>query len=87
MPPVAARRLSNVSPYAHRMHAHSPTRPPAHAPHSTAPQDQLGSCALLEACKYGHDDLIVTLKKARGREQDAARVPLLALTGLICVTD
>ncbi|PSC71927.1 potassium channel SKOR [Micractinium conductrix] len=27
-------------------------------------QDQLGSCALLEACKYGHDDLIVTLKKS-----------------------
>ncbi len=27
------------------------------------PQDNLGSCAMLEACKYGHDDLISKLKR------------------------
>ena len=28
--------------------------------------DNLGSCALLEACKYGHDDLVNVLVKVGG---------------------
>jgi hypothetical protein len=26
-------------------------------------QDQLGSCALLEACKHGHDGLVALLRQ------------------------
>lgn len=38
----------------------------AHPALAPAPlQDNLGSCALLEACKYGHDELVTTLRKVR----------------------
>lgn len=30
-------------------------------------QDQLGSCALLETCAHGHDDILATLKRAGAR--------------------
>lgn len=36
-------------------------------------KDNLGSCALLEACKYGHDDLVKLLKQHGARCGHGAR--------------